>query len=147
MVTILGITKWLQNGYNLETKIYIIMTAGNTLPSRWHVRPGSAEFSCMSIHFVCIKKMTTPYCSSHRWMVFVAVLPSSGLFLSATPRCWSTFIFRTTGLRAVEDFIRGVLLTLVGLTLTSSASWALLPIPHFTALVVLALDCLPLWSE
>lgn len=44
---------------------------------------------------------------------------------------WFTFIFRTTGLRAVEDFIRGVLLTLVGHTLTSSVSWALLPIPHF----------------
>ena len=106
------------------------MTVGNTLPSRWHVRPGSAEFLCMSIHFVCIKKMTTPYCSSHRWVVFVAVLPSSGLFLSATPRCWSTFIFRTTGLRAVEDFVRGVLLTLVGHTLTSSVSWAWLPFPH-----------------
>lgn len=49
----------------------------------------------------------------------------------ASGRCWFTFIFRTTGLRAVEDFVRGVLRTLMGHTLTSSVSWALLPIPHF----------------
>ena len=61
---------------------------------------------------------------------FGAVLPSSAHCLSAPRRCWSTFISRTTGLRAVEDFVVGVLLTLVGLTLTSSVSWALLPIPH-----------------
>lgn len=52
-----------------------------------------------------------------------------GFFTSG--RCWFTFIFRTTGLRAVEDFVRGVLRTLMGHTLTSSVSWALLPIPHF----------------
>ena len=75
--------------------------------------------------------MTTPYCSPHRWVVFGAVLPSRGLLLSAPPVCWLTFIYRTTGLRAVEDFVGGVLLTLVGLTLTFSVSWALLPIPHF----------------
>ena len=49
----------------------------------------------------------------------------------ASGRCWSTFLFRTTGLRAVEDFVVGVLRTLMGHTLTSSVSWALLPIPHF----------------
>ena len=71
-----------------------------------------------------------PYCPWHRWEIFGAVLPSSALRFSAPRRCWSTFIFRTTGLRAVEDFINQVLLTLVGLTLTSSDSWALLGIPH-----------------
>ena len=57
-----------------------------------------------------------------------------GCVLSA----WFTFISRTTGLRAVEDFVRGVLLTLVGHTLTSSVSWALLPIPHLFKLLTTA---------
>lgn len=55
----------------------------------------------------------------------------AGLDFFASGRCWFTFIFRTTGLHAVEDFVRGVLRTLMGHTLTISVSWALLPIPHF----------------
>ena len=47
------------------------------------------------------------------------------------PHVAITFIYRTVGLRrAVEDFISQVLQTLVGLTLTSSDSWALLGFPH-----------------
>ena len=62
--------------------------------------------------------MTSPYWPCHRCEVFAAVLPSSGHFLSAAPRCWSTFVYRTTGLRAVGDFVSQVLQTLVGHTLT-----------------------------
>ena len=79
------------------------------------------------------KKMTSPYWPCHRCEVFAAVLPSSGHFLSAAPRCWSTFIYRTTGLRAVGDFVSQVLQTLVGHTLTSSDSWALLGFPQLFA--------------
>lgn len=62
---------------------------------------------------------------------FASVLPSSALFLSDARRCWFTLIYRTTGLRAVGDFIVEVLRTLMGHTLTSSVSWALLPFPLF----------------
>lgn len=49
---------------------------------------------------------------------FASVLPSSAHFLSDARRCWFTFVYRTTGLRAVGDFVVGVLQTHVGRTLT-----------------------------
>ena len=64
---------------------------------------GPTTSSCP--HLPCIqgpyKKMTTPYRSSRRWVVVASVLPSSGLFFPDAPSCWSTFIYRTTGLHAV----------------------------------------------
>ena len=75
---------------------------------------GSAT-ECLS--FPCSVVLPPPYRSSRRCGGFASVLPSSALFLSDARSCWSTFIYRTTGLRAVEDFVVEVLLTLVGHTL------------------------------
>ena len=60
-----------------------------------------------------------------------SVLPSSALFLPDARRCWFTFISRTTGLRAVEDFVIKDLPTLVGLTSLTSSDFRALPcFPH-----------------
>lgn len=63
--------------------------------------PQSLDFVKHFFYFFC-PRLTAP---SPRCGGVASVLPSSALFLPDARRCWSTFISRTTGLRAVEDFI------------------------------------------
>lgn len=65
------------------------------------------------------------------------VLPSPTHNLPTSGRCWSTFIYRTTGLRAVEDFISKVLLTLVGLSYFRTALH-----PSFIYKLIIIYNCL-----
>ena len=77
--------------------------------------------------FFC-PRLTAP---SPRCGGVASVLPSSALFLPDARRCWFTFISRTTGLRAVEDFVIKDLPTLVGLASLTSSDFRALPcFPH-----------------
>ena len=89
--------------------------------------PQPLDFVKHFFYFFC-PRLTAP---SPRCGGVASVLPSSALFLPDARRCWSTFISRTTGLRAVEDFVIKDLPTLVGLASLTSSDFRALPcFPH-----------------
>ena len=85
--------------------------------------------SCIP-HFLYLLQHFSLSLSSSFFIFFATVLPSSEHFFSVALRCWFTFIYRTTGLRAVVGLYREVLLRQLapwGVTLAS--------FPHLTYLL------------